>query len=85
MTAPFPIVICEIEKSDSEIIRVALDHYAGRNTIDCRIWYRAGNGWKPSRQGITTTLKNLPTLAEAFAAALNRADELGLIDRRRDL
>jgi hypothetical protein len=80
MTAPFPIIIAEIEKSDSEIIRVALDHYAGRNTIDCRIWYRAGNGWKPSRQGVTTTLKNLATLAEALTAALDRARTEGLID-----
>lgn len=81
MSASLPIVVCEVEKNNRERIRVTLDHFAGRNTIDVRIWYRDGDRWKPTRQGVTTTVQNLPTLANALVAALDRAHDLGLIDR----
>jgi hypothetical protein len=75
----FPIVVAEWERNDREVIRVALDHYRGRNTIDLRNWFRAADGeLRPTRSGLS--LKHLPTLADAVQLALAKAIELRLID-----
>ena len=76
----FPIVIAEWDRNKREIVRVALDRYNGRHTINARVWYRDGDELKPSKTGITLASKHLPALAEALAAAAQRARELGLID-----
>lgn len=36
----FPIIIAEWDRNSREIIRVALDRYKGRLTINARVWYR---------------------------------------------
>jgi hypothetical protein len=60
--------------------RSQIDHYAGKNTIDVRCWYRAGDEWKPGKQGITTAVSNLAALAAGLTLALDKARELGLVD-----
>lgn len=76
----FPIVVAEFEKNSRERVRIALDYYGGRHTIDIRCWYASGATWKPSRQGITTQIANLPALAEGLKAAVDRARDMGLIE-----
>jgi hypothetical protein len=61
-------------------VRVALDQYNGRHTINLRVWYRDGGTVKPGKSGITLSLKHLPALAEAVGKSLVHSIELGLVD-----
>jgi hypothetical protein len=75
-----PIVVAEFDKNSREKIRITLGHFAGKDTIDVRIWYRDGDQLKPTRQGVTTAVSNLSALAIGIALALDKARELGLVD-----
>ena len=79
----FPIILAEWDRNAREVVRVALDCYNGRPTINARVWYRADDGLQPSKSGITLTIKHLPALAEALAKAERHARELGLIEEAR--
>lgn len=76
----FPIVIAEWDRNAREVMRVALDYYNGRHTINVRVWYHDDDGLKPGKTGITLAVKHLPALADALAKAERRARELGLVD-----
>jgi hypothetical protein len=76
----FPIIIAEWDRNSREIIRVALDLYNGRHTINARVWYRDGDDVKPSKSGLTLSVTHLPALAEAIGRALASARDLGLIE-----
>jgi hypothetical protein len=78
-SSTFPIVVAEFERNAREIVRVALDTYNGRYTINVRVWYRDGDQVKPGKTGITLGLKHLPKLASGLGNALSRAKALGLI------
>lgn len=80
MTAKLPITIAEWDRNAREVVRVALDEYNGRATINCRCWYRDGNELKPTKTGMTLSIKHLVKLAGALVEALDKALELGLID-----
>jgi hypothetical protein len=82
----FPLVIAEWDRNAREVIRVALDHYRGRHTIDIRVWYHADDVLKleksvlkPGKTGITLAVKHLGAMADAMAKALDEARELGLL------
>ncbi len=75
----FPITVAEWDRNSREIVRVALDQYNGRHTINVRIWYCDDGVVKPSKSGITLAVKHLPVLADAIGKALARAIELGLV------
>lgn len=76
------LVIAEWDRNAREIVRVALDQYKGRHTIDVRVWYcdDSGGALKPGRSGITLALKHLPDLSDAMAKALAQARQRGLLD-----
>jgi hypothetical protein len=76
----FPLVIAEWDRNSREVVRVALDRYNGRPTINARVWYHDGDTLKPSKSGITLALKHLPALADALARSLDAARDLGLLD-----
>lgn len=79
--ATLPLVLAEWPRNSHEIVRVALDEYHGRTTIDVRVWYRDRRGALcPARSGITLAVKHLPALAEAIAKASRQALELGLLN-----
>ena len=80
MSAP-RVIIAEFDRNSRERIRIALDEYRGINTVDVRVWYRDGNELKPGKSGITTSVANLPALAAGLKLALDRARDLGLVDR----
>jgi Transcriptional Coactivator p15 (PC4) len=76
----FPIIIAERDRNSREVVRVALNHWNSRDTIDVRTWYRDDGEVKPSKSGITLAVKHLSALAAAMAKALARAIELGLVE-----
>ncbi|CAN7693491.1 transcriptional coactivator p15/PC4 family protein [Rhizobium sp. LjRoot30] len=79
--AAYPLVIAEWERNSRETVRVAIDQYNGRHTVNARIWYRDGNDeMRPGKTGLTLSVKHLACLAEAMSKALEEARGLGLIE-----
>ncbi|MCW5692926.1 MAG: transcriptional coactivator p15/PC4 family protein [Pseudolabrys sp.] len=76
----FPVIIAEWDRNAREVMRVALDYYNGRHTINARVWYHDDGGLKPGKAGVTLAIKHLPALADALAKAEQRARDLGLIE-----
>jgi hypothetical protein len=76
----FPIIVAEWDRNSREVIRVAVDLYNGRHTINARVWYRDGDDVKPSKSGLTLSVTHLAALAEAIGRALTHARDLGLIE-----
>lgn len=77
----YPIIIAEWPRNSRQIVRVALDPYNNRETIDVRSWWQDGEGdWRPGRGGLTLAVKHLRALADGLADALDRARTLGLIE-----
>jgi hypothetical protein len=77
----YPIVVAEWQRNSREIVRVALDRFNNRETIDIRSWWQDSEGnWRPGRGGLTLAVKHLPALAEGLADALDRARALGLVE-----
>lgn len=76
----FPIIVAEWDRNAREVVRVSLDFYSGRNTIDVRTWYRDGDQLKPSKSGITLALHHLPNLAQGLTDALGQARLFALLD-----
>ena len=74
------IVVAEFDQNSREKVRITLGHFAGKDTIDVRVWYRDGDQLKPTRHGVTTAISNLSTLATGLALALGKAREMGLVD-----
>jgi len=78
----FPIIVAGRDRNSSDVIRVALDLYNGRHTINARVWYSDDDLLKPGKTGMTLAVKYLPTIANAAAKALQRAHEVGLLGDR---
>jgi hypothetical protein len=80
-----PITVAEWVRNNREVIRVRLDRYNERETVDVRTWWRDAHGdMKPGRAGITLAIRHLPCLVTALNDALNVASNLGLVETRTD-
>jgi len=57
------MVIGEIERSDTERLRIETSNYKGSDFISVRIYYLADNGeWRPTKKGITVKPEKLDEL-----------------------
>src|SRR5262245_43416188 len=80
-TQHLPKIIAEWPRNRHETIRVALDSFNNRATLDIRTWWSDSvGGLKPGRSGITLAVKHLKQLAPAIADAFEEAKRLGLLD-----
>lgn len=75
-----PIVVSQWPRNSRDTIRVKLDTYQGRNTIDVRSWYPDAEGKLKPGKGFTVSVAHLPALAKGFAEALRLANTLGLLE-----
>jgi hypothetical protein len=67
MTARLPVTVASWPKNRRETLRVRLDEYQGRPTVDIRTWWTDGAGeLKPGRAGITVAVRHLPDLSLAL-------------------
>jgi hypothetical protein len=77
----FPLVIAEWPRNGRELVRISLDRFNDRFTIDIRSWWRDTDGiFRPSRGGLTLAVKHVPALADGLDKALRRAVVLGLVE-----
>lgn len=70
-------VICDIQKSETEIVRVSTGEYKGTTYVDLRLFFRGrDNGeYRPTKKGLTLTselftelVKGLKRAEQAFKA-----------------
>ncbi|HED03763.1 MAG TPA: hypothetical protein ENI60_03230 [Candidatus Fraserbacteria bacterium] len=64
-------VLAEIVKSEGEKIVVKRTTFKGNKYVDIRVYYDAGEEWKPTRKGIALR----PELVGQVIEALRKADE----------
>lgn len=66
------MIIAEILRNPTEIIRIALSNYKGKDYLDMRIFYLDDNNeWKPTKKGVTLT----PDMLDEAIMALQKAKE----------
>ncbi len=65
------MVLGEIERNQTEILRVSLENFKGRDYIDLRIYYLDENGkeWKPTKKGVTVAPDKLDQVIGFFEKA----------------
>ncbi len=61
--------------SADEEIRVAWTEFNGRPFLSIRTWTHSGEGWWPTKAGISVRLRELADFAEAVSKALELAEE----------
>lgn len=60
-------VLAELEKNMSEVLRVSLGEYNGRQVVDLRCWTRPDG--KPTKKGVTFGVGLLPQVISALLEA----------------
>ena len=82
MRHDLPVTVSEWQKNARETVRVRLDVFHDRATVDVRTWYRDEKSGElcPGRAGITLAVRHLPDLAEGVARAFETARAAGLIE-----
>lgn len=74
------VIIGSIEKNKREEIRVTLSNFKGHDLLGCRIWFKAGDTYKPSSKGIAVNVRILPELIGLLEEAEKKAVELGVLN-----
>jgi hypothetical protein len=75
-----PITVAEWWKNRrGESVRLTLNRYEGRDVVDLRTWYGGHDGKLKPGKGFAAEVRHLSRLAAAFAKAVTKARELGLI------
>jgi len=73
------IIVGSIPKNQREEVRVTLSNFKGHDLLGARIWYKSGEGFRPTSKGISVNVKILPELIGLLEEAEKKAIELGVI------
>ncbi len=64
------VIIKDIERNSTEIIRVEVSEFKGRELINLRIWYQSMSGgdmvYKPTQKGVALNIDKYEELKEAI-------------------
>jgi hypothetical protein len=78
MQGKVSVVIAEIQKNPTEIIRVSIEEFRGSTFVDCRVFWKADNGeWRPSKKGIALNAGCIDPVIEALQKASKALDHAG--------
>jgi hypothetical protein len=61
-------ILAQFEKNSREVVRIRRVTYNGRELVDIRSWYPAGDALKPGK-GLSLRIEQLKELRKALAAA----------------
>ena len=73
----FGVPVHIIQKSRQEQIRIGLNEFHGRESIHIRSFYDTGEGFRPTRRGVTVSTTLYP---ELLRGVLELGVTLGVID-----
>jgi hypothetical protein len=64
------MIIGDMERGETEVLRISAEEYKGRKYIDIRIYFENSEGeWKPTKKGVTIQ----PDKAEEFLELIKKA------------
>jgi hypothetical protein len=64
------MVIGDIKRNETEVLRISADEYKGRKYVDVRIYFANEEGeWKPTKKGVTIQ----PDKVEEFVELIKKA------------
>jgi hypothetical protein len=69
-------VIATLPRNDREQVRIGLSEFKGRTRLDIRVWYLAGDEYRPGKQGISLPLEQLPSIVDALQRAQRPGKEV---------
>jgi hypothetical protein len=62
--------IGDIERNETEVMRVSVAEYKGRKYVDLRIYFEGDDGeWKPTKKGVTVQPDRVPDLISLLKKA----------------
>jgi hypothetical protein len=62
----------EIERSETEVVRVSTEEFKGRKYLDIRVYFANDDGeWKPTKKGVTVQ----PDKIDVFIDLIKKAKE----------
>ncbi len=62
----------EIERNETEVVRVSTEEFKGRKYLDIRVYFDNGEGeWKPTKKGVTIQ----PDRVDDFIELIRKAKE----------
>lgn len=67
-------VFLDVEKNDSERLRVIVKEYRGRTYIDLRVWYSSNGGYSPSQKGVTLRPTQVTEIVQGLMLAAQSFD-----------
>lgn len=71
------MIIGEIERNDTERLRIEASNYKGSDFISVRIYYLADNGeWRPTKKGITVKPEKVDELIGFLSEAKEKAGDV---------
>lgn len=59
----------EIERTPTQIVRINLDTFKGRDILNIRVWVLKDGKWIPTKRGINLYPHEIPSLEEAIQYA----------------
>jgi len=66
------MIIGEIARNETEVLRISTAEYKGRTYVDVRIYFEGDDGeWKPTKKGITIQ----PDKVEEFLGLIKQAGD----------
>ena len=70
------MIIGEIERNDTERLRIEASNYKGSDFISVRIYYLADNGeWRPTKKGITVKPDKIDELIAFLTEGKNKIEK----------
>ncbi|MGD0231653.1 MAG: transcriptional coactivator p15/PC4 family protein [Syntrophorhabdales bacterium] len=64
------MIIGEIERGETEVLRISTEEYKGRKYVDLRIYFENNDGeWKPTKKGVTVQPERLEDFMELIRKA----------------
>jgi hypothetical protein len=64
------MVIGDIERSETEVLRISAEEYKGRKYVDIRIYFANDDGeWKPTKKGVTIQPDKVDTFLDLIKKA----------------
>lgn len=64
------MVIGQVERNQTEVIRISTEEFKGRSYVDVRIYFEGTEGeWKPTKKGVTISPDKLEQVIELLREA----------------
>jgi hypothetical protein len=65
-----PMVVGQVERNETEVLRISTEEFKGRAYIDLRIYFENNEGeWKPTKKGVTINPEKVDQVIELLREA----------------